>query len=59
MALKRIENRVAEAIKLFWLTRDKQGERQGAKSGQKDAGLTLVVELPSASVTLVWLPAAS
>ncbi|HEY1599152.1 MAG TPA: PaeR7I family type II restriction endonuclease [Pirellulales bacterium] len=43
MAHKGIEKRVADAIKLFWLTRDKQSERQGTKSGQKDAGLRAAV----------------
>lgn len=40
---KSLEKRVGEAIKLFWLTRDKQSERQGAESGQKDAGLRAAV----------------
>jgi hypothetical protein len=39
----RIDKRVGEAIKLFWLTRDKQSESQGTKSGQKDAGLRAAV----------------
>lgn len=43
MALKNLEKRVSEAIKLFWLTRDQQSESQGAKSGQKDAGLRAAV----------------
>ena len=38
-----IEKRVASAIELFWLTRDKQRESQGAQSGQKDAGLGAAV----------------
>ncbi len=38
-----VEKRVAQAIKLFWLTRDKQNELQGSKSGQKDAGLRAAV----------------
>lgn len=38
-----VENRVASAIKLFWLTRDKQSESQGSQSGQKDAGLRAAV----------------
>jgi hypothetical protein len=38
-----IEKRVGEAIKLFWLTRDKQRENQGIKSGTKDAGLRAAV----------------
>jgi hypothetical protein len=38
-----VETRVREAIALFWLTRDKQSESQGAKSGQKDAGLRAAV----------------
>jgi hypothetical protein len=40
---ERLEKRVGEAIKLFWLTRDKQSDSQGAKSGQKDAGLRAAV----------------
>src|SRR5262245_43431856 len=38
-----IEKRIGQAIKLFWLTRDKQSESQGAKTGQKDAGLRAAV----------------
>lgn len=38
-----IDNRVGEAIKLFWQMREKQGKLQGAKSGQKDAGLRAAV----------------
>jgi hypothetical protein len=38
-----VEKRVAEAIKLFWSTRDKQSENQGAKTGTKDAGLRAAV----------------
>jgi len=38
-----LEVQVGEAIKLFWLTREKQGKNQGAKSGQKDAGLRTAV----------------
>lgn len=41
--MKNLEKRVAEAIKLFWLTRDKQSREQGGKSGQKDAGLRAAV----------------
>ena len=37
------DRQVGEAIKLFWLTRDKQSERQGEKSGTKDAGLRAAV----------------
>jgi hypothetical protein len=43
MAPKGIEKRVGEAIKLFWLTRDKQSKSQGANAGQKDAGLRAAV----------------
>jgi hypothetical protein len=43
MPVKSIERRVSEAIKLFWLTRDKQSKNQGAKSGTKDAGLRAAV----------------
>jgi hypothetical protein len=38
-----LERRVGEAIKLFWLTRDKQSMAQGAKTGTKDAGLRAAV----------------
>lgn len=43
MASKNLDKRVGEAIKLFWLTRDRQSESQGATSGQKDAGLRAAV----------------
>src|SRR5688572_29774893 len=39
----KLERQISEAIKLFWLTRDKQGENQGAKSGTKEAGLRAAV----------------
>lgn len=38
-----LESRVGEAIKLFWLTRDRQTKSQGKKSGRKDAGLRAAV----------------
>ncbi len=38
-----LEKRVGQAIKLFWLMCEKQSENQGAKSGQKDAGLRAAV----------------
>jgi hypothetical protein len=38
-----LDERVGEAIKLFWLTRAKQNANQGASSGQKDAGLRAAV----------------
>jgi len=38
-----VEKRVGEAIKLFWLVREKQSESQGTKTGQKDAGLRAAV----------------
>jgi hypothetical protein len=38
-----VERQVREAIKLFWLTRDKQRAAQGGKTGQKDAGLRAAV----------------
>ncbi len=41
--MKNLEERVSEAIKLFWLTRDKQGREQGGTSGRKDAGLRAAV----------------
>lgn len=40
---KDVEKRVREAIKLFWLTRDKQNESQGGRTGHKDAGLRAAV----------------
>jgi hypothetical protein len=40
---KPLERQVSDAIKLFWQTRDKQSESQGAKSGTKDAGLRAAV----------------
>ena len=39
----RIDDRVGEAIKLFWSTRDSQSRAQGARTGQKDAGLRAAV----------------
>jgi hypothetical protein len=41
--MKNLDERVAEAIKLFWLTREKQSQAQGGESGQKDAGLRAAV----------------
>jgi Restriction endonuclease XhoI len=41
--MNKLEKRVGEAIKLFWMTRDKQSETQGADSGKKDAGLRAAV----------------
>lgn len=41
--MKKIEARVGEAIKLFWLIRNKQSLDQGSKTGQKDAGLRAAV----------------
>ena len=41
--MDRLEERVGEAIKLFWTTRDRQSRNQGVKSGQKDAGLRAAV----------------
>jgi Restriction endonuclease XhoI len=38
-----VEKRVGEAIKLFWLTRQKQHQTQGGATGQKDAGLRAAV----------------
>jgi len=38
-----IEKSVGEAIKLFWMTRAKQGKKQGSKTGLKDAGLRSAV----------------
>jgi len=33
-----LDARVAEAIRYFWITRTKQSENQGSKTGQRDAG---------------------
>jgi hypothetical protein len=41
--MSEIDNRVGEAVKLFWLTREKQTKSQGAKTGRKDAGLRAAV----------------
>jgi hypothetical protein len=41
--MDRLEERVGEAIKLFWTTRERQSKNQGVKSGQTDAGLRAAV----------------
>jgi hypothetical protein len=41
--MDKLEERVGQAIKLFWRTREKQSRSQGAKTGQKDAGLRTAV----------------
>ena len=41
--MRGLDQKVGEAIKLFWLTREKQSDSQGSKSGQKDAGLRAAV----------------
>jgi hypothetical protein len=41
--MRNLNKRVGEAIKLFWLTRDRQSAAQGVKTGQKDAGLRAAV----------------
>jgi hypothetical protein len=38
-----LDQRVGEAIKLFWQTRNRQSKRQGTKTGTKDAGLRAAV----------------
>lgn len=38
-----LEKKVREAVKLFWITREKQSDTQGVKSGRKDAGLRAAV----------------
>lgn len=43
MRKSRVDRQVSDAIKLFWLTREKQSKSQGLKSGQKDAGLRAAV----------------
>lgn len=41
--MRNLDRRVEQAIKLFWLTRDQQNQKQGAATGQKDAGLRAAV----------------
>ena len=41
--MQKLDKQVAEAVKLFWLTRDRQSARQGSVTGQKDAGLRAAV----------------
>jgi hypothetical protein len=41
--MNRLEERVGEAITLFWTTRERQSRDQGLKTGQKDAGLRAAV----------------
>lgn len=41
--MRTLEKRVGEAVRLFWLTRDRQSLAQGSKSGTKDAGLRAAV----------------
>jgi hypothetical protein len=41
--MKDLGNRVREAIRHFWSTRDKQAENQGRVSGSRDAGLRTAV----------------
>jgi hypothetical protein len=41
--MRDLKKRVGEAIKLFWLTREAQSERQGGDTGRKDAGLRAAV----------------
>ena len=41
--MDKLEKKVRKAIKLFWLTRDRQSRDQGGKTGQKDAGLRAAV----------------
>lgn len=38
-----LDEGVRKAVRHFWLTRDKQSKRQGAESGQRDAGLRTAV----------------
>ena len=38
-----LDEGVRKAVRHFWLTRDKQSKRQGAASGQRDAGLRTAV----------------
>lgn len=38
-----LEARVCEAVRHFWLTRDRQTKNQGKKTGQKDAGARTAV----------------
>jgi len=41
--MRGLDQKLGEAIKLFWLTREKQNSSQGSKSEQKDAGLRAAV----------------
>jgi hypothetical protein len=44
MALNsKLEKELRQAIRHFWLTRDKQAKRQGAKTGSRDAGFRTAV----------------
>ncbi len=38
-----LDEGVRKAVRHFWLTRDKQSKKQGAESGQRDAGLRTAV----------------
>jgi len=38
-----LDARLADAIRHFWLTRDKQSQNQGSKTGQRDAGFRTAV----------------
>jgi hypothetical protein len=38
-----LSRRVAKAVAQYWQTRERQGKKQGAKSGQKDAGARAAV----------------
>jgi len=41
--MSKLDEKVGEAIKLYWRTREKQIKAQGIRSGQKDAGLRAAV----------------
>lgn len=41
--MNNLEKRVSQAIRQFWLIRDRQNRNQGRKTGQKDSGLRAAV----------------
>lgn len=43
MLMDKLDKQLRKAVKHFWETRDKQAENQGARTGQRDAGLRTAV----------------
>ena len=41
--MEKLKQRVGDAIRHFWHTRNKQATHQGARTGQRDAGLRTAV----------------